>query len=184
MSTFSNRTLVRTVAAALAAATLLLAGACTSPSTDGPLMVGENKAISGGSWDVGTTISFGAPKVRNPTDATMTVSKITPRLADKDSGLKITAIYIVDLSNPHETSGLAIGFPPANQSSDTFVPAEGATLGANRWFQVLFVAHVDKLGKWAMPSFDVTYTANGKKYVATVWDGLQLCAPSGVLCQG
>lgn len=174
--------------AAFATALLSAAGifvACGPiPIGSGPLDVGEDQGSSesGGSWDPGTVISFGAPKIRNPTDAPVVIKAITLKPNSKSPGVTVTAVYVVDMSGVSETSGLAIGFPPANQAHHTFVPAVGATLKPNSWYQILFVVRIDKPGEWAFPSFDLEYETDGRRYRATVHDGLRLCAPKGIAC--
>lgn len=179
-----SSTIARWGVAALAATFLTILTACSGKSDAGPLFVGEDlgRTESGGAWDTGTTISFGAPKIRNPTDNPILVKDITLRPVEKNPGVSVTAVYVINLTGISETSGLAVGFPPANQANHVFVPAAGATLQPNTWYQVLFVVRIDKDGEWVFPSFDISYEANRRGYKANAPDGLRLCAPKGSPC--
>lgn len=152
----------------------------------GPLFTGEesSRTESGGSWETGTVISFGAPKIRNPTSNTILIRKVSLTPETSKPGATVTAIYVVDLTGIGETTGLGVGFPPSNQAQHTFMPATGATLKPNTWYQVMFVVHLDRDGEWTFPSFEITYEAGDRRYKATVHDGLRLCAPKNMPCGG
>ncbi|MDI1459712.1 hypothetical protein QEZ54_01905 [Catellatospora sp. KI3] len=166
------------MAAALAAVILWIAG-CQMLATDGPLMTGQDRTTSYGSWDVGSVLSFGSSKIRNPTDSPI---RLVDVIADPPDGLVVKAIYVVDLTDVQETSGLATGFPPPNQAGDTFTPVDGATLRANTWYQVMFMVEVVKQGRWTMPSYDLVYETEGREYRATAPHGLRVCSPQPTDC--
>ncbi|MDI1460188.1 hypothetical protein QEZ54_04330 [Catellatospora sp. KI3] len=144
--------------------------------------MGDGRGLSGGSRDPGTVISFGASKVRNPTDEPLTVTGISLRGSNTQDGVTVTDVYVLDLTGITDTAGLANGFPPPSQATDPFVPAEGAVLSPNTWYQILFVIHVEKPGIWTFSDVEISYEANGEKFVATAPDGLRICAPRTVDC--
>ncbi len=167
----------------LAALLFIPAGCSEAIGDDGPLFVGDGHAVSAGSRDVGAIVSFGSPKVRNPTDDQMKVVDAVLKSEQGNPGVTVTDVYVLKLTGLNGTVMIGDGFPPVQQANHPFIPAKGAILEANSWYQIMFVMKVDTAGTWLFPEVELTYEADGETYTVTVPDGLRLCAPRTTDCQ-
>lgn len=168
---------------AVVVALLVAATACgNGVGRAGPLNLGPVGSEAGGTRDVGAVISFGVSLLKHEGNEDALITKVSLNSEQEAPGVTVTAVYVVDITGAHEISALADEFPPANEASLTFVPAEGATLVPGQTYQMMFVLRVDRPGEWFFPSYDLEYEVMPLRYSDTGGTGLRICAPAGVAC--
>jgi hypothetical protein len=192
-----NRTLtaalILVIGVAVAAYALNRSGGSDGFYGSGPLWLGDpgDSTVSGSATDVGGQVIWGNVTMVNKGIQALTLTRITLNPSGDVSGVRVDAMYIVDIEQHHgDLIGMSRTIPAGYDTPDNMRPVAGYVVTPRTSsqalhqgeYQMLVQVTVTKPGSFVFSSFSVYYQVAGQSYVAEHGDGLTVCTPMSASC--